>query len=145
MRIAVFLLLVAAPLLSAARAEAQNCAPTGIAASLFTIDVPDEDMRRSPTWLPDDGEPPLVPWRAARIVQDWAEHEYAETDGVRITVVELRREFCQVDTDRWFYLVQFTIGRDNSRHGSRGLFAIVLLNGRLFPPQLRHPSDLDDL
>ena len=148
MRIAVFLMLLGSTFFIGARAEGANCTRTWMThttgGTTFLIDVPDEEMRRSPTWLPSDGEPPLPPWRAARILQDWAARAHADQGGVTINRIALRRQFCRVDTNRWYYDIKYTIGAASDPCCAQKRHALVLLNGRLFPPQKQSPSDRND-
>jgi hypothetical protein len=148
MRAAVLLMLLVSPLLLGPRAAAAKCRPVWMEHTAgdgrFLITVPKDELRRSPAWRLGDGEPPLPPWRAAKTLQDWAAHAYADQGGATINVIELRQGRCRAGLNRWYYSIQYAVGAAGDTCCARNRFAVVLMDGRLFPPGRLPPSGASD-
>ena len=86
-------------------------------------------LRRTKSWSPGDGEPPLSISNAVKIAKVWAKAHYTAYDEVRIEEIALTRYGCYDVNNKWYYRFDFMPFRKGSGVRQPGQWAAVLMDG----------------
>ncbi len=133
--------LVAIAIFFASAAQAFECgkypvmSTTKADGTRIGIFISEGQIKLTPKWSPQDGEPPLALSQAAAIAKQWAEAQYTRFDGVEIASIDLNPYGCWRDRYHWYYVFHFSPLIDGNTVHSSGYFAAVLMDGTIIGPE----------
>jgi hypothetical protein len=96
--------------------------------------IKDEQLKKSPTWNIESGEPPLSISKAVTAAKAWGKRTYTRYDDVRIQSISLSAIGCTSVKDKWYYMVHFSPIIDGNAVFGGGYFAAVLMDGTVVGP-----------
>ena len=88
-----------------------------------------EQIKKTPTWSPQNGEPPLSVSKAFTILKKWSKEYYARYDDVAIHEISLKKYHCLNISDHWFYSFELAPIIEGNQLRFSGNWAAVLFDG----------------
>lgn len=94
------------------------------------------DLRDSPKWNPEQGEPPISIAQAAKIAENNFGLFVADAEGWEVSSLRLT----SAGKNRWYYYVTVSCMTTECLNGSaRGFHILILLNGQVLQPKWVEP------
>lgn len=97
--------------------------------------ISNEQIKATPEWNPEEGEPPLGVSEAYRLVKDWDKDAYSRYDSVEVDDFTLSKYGCSLVSDRWYYVIDLAPVIDGNKLWGSGNWAAVLLDGTVIGPR----------
>jgi len=102
----------------------------------LVIFLGDEDISKSPKWMPSEGRPPLTIEGALKYAREWISHD-SSLSKAKVHEIELKPVHNHEKEHSWYYLIQLHTTNNNK---TTAHYIAILFNGKVVPAIVKPTS-----